>query len=155
MEPNHESRVTNYESLPRMTLFLATFCLAASCGFLTGRLISYNPSPVTLVPDTRKPIPTVHIRSIQNGLLHGNIIGSARVVFDKKVLTQSGIFAIDAGPLLRNEILIVVPDWAQFVASRKGKKYYPVLSSGGERITPANRVYFRSAAEAEGVGYKR
>lgn len=153
MQKNNESRITNHESFSRITLLIASFCFAVSSGFLTGRLLLNHESQITMYPDTRPPIPTIHIRGIQNGLLHGKIIGNARVVFQQTVLTQSGIFAIDSSPLLRNEISVVVPAWAQFVASKKGKKYYPVFSAAGQRIAPANRVYFRTEEEAMRAGY--
>ncbi len=54
-----------------------------------------------------------------------------------------------------NVIEVFVPAGMQFVASRKGKKYYAVDSAGGEKLTPENRVYFRTAAEAEAAGYQR
>jgi len=43
----------------------------------------------------------------------------------------------------------------QFVASKRGKKYYPVRSGEAQRIVPENRVYFESALQAEGAGYVR
>ena len=52
-------------------------------------------------------------------------------------------------------IEVRVPAGMQFVASRKGKKYYAVDSAGGERIVPKNRVYFETAQEAESAGYVR
>ena len=84
----------------------------------------------------------------------GKTIGSARVVLGKTVLTSSGIFALDAQSILHNAVEVVVPDGMQFVASSKGKKYYPVFSSSGNRITPKNRLYFRTAKEAEIAGYR-
>jgi hypothetical protein len=41
----------------------------------------------------------------------------------------------------------------RFVASRRGKRYYPVSSREGERLVPENRLYFRTAEEAERAGY--
>tara|TARA_Y100000310_G_scaffold345403_1_gene464563 strand:+ start:3837 stop:4304 length:468 start_codon:yes stop_codon:yes gene_type:complete len=153
MKPQRASLITHHSSLDRITLLLALFCISASSGFLSGRLATDNRQPTTFQIDTRPPIPTIHIKGIRNGLLHGSIKGSARVVIDDFVLTQSGVFALDASALLTNEIAVIVPDFAQFVASNRGKKYYPVFSSAGERIIPKNRIYFQSKQEAELEGY--
>ena len=40
-----------------------------------------------------------------------------------------------------------------FVASRNGKKYYPADCKSANRIKAENRIYFRTAAEAEAAGY--
>jgi hypothetical protein len=41
------------------------------------------------------------------------------------------------------------------VASKKGKKYYSVFSPEGEKLAPDNRIYFKTAADAEAKGYKK
>lgn len=41
-----------------------------------------------------------------------------------------------------------------FFASKKGKKYYPIRCSAGKSIKIENRVYFKTANEAEKAGYK-
>ncbi len=41
------------------------------------------------------------------------------------------------------------------VASKRGKKYYPVGSAGEENLAPDNRIYFSDAASAERAGYSR
>lgn len=138
------------ETIP---LLFAVFCLAASSGFLTGRQITNHQSPITLMKDQRPLIPTINIEGIRNGLLHGSIKGSARISIGSELLTQSGIFAIDASHILTNEIAVIVPQSAQFLASKRGKKYYPVFSSAGERIKPSNRIYFETAKQAQSAGY--
>lgn len=143
-----------HSAFDRLVLLLTLFCLSISSGFLSGRMLVRNTSVITLREDTRPLVPTVHIEGIRNGLLHGSVRGSARVVLGSTVLTQSGVFAVDADSLLINEISVVVPSWAAFVASERGTKYYPVSSAGGQRITPANRIYFSSEQEAENAGYE-
>ncbi len=141
--------------MQKIALLFAAFCFAISSGFLSGRLIANHRSPITIVEDTRPQVPVITLEGVRNGLLYGEITGNALVSIGKDLFTQSGIFALDAGPLLRNELLVVVPPWAAFVASKNGKKYYPVDSSSGRSITPKNRVYFRHASEAEAAGYVR
>lgn len=45
------------------------------------------------------------------------------------------------------------PADAKFVASKAGKKYYPLDSSHAEKIKDDKRVYFKNEAEAEAAGY--
>ncbi len=40
-----------------------------------------------------------------------------------------------------------------FVASKKGKKYYPVGCQAAKSLSATNRIYFEDAAEAEAKGY--
>lgn len=40
-----------------------------------------------------------------------------------------------------------------FVASKKGKKYYPINCAGAKSLSESNRIYFKDAAEAEAKGY--
>ena len=150
---NIRQPTTDNRSLDHISLLLALFCLSASSGFLTGRLITDNRQPITLQNDQRSLIPTINIEGIRNGLLHGSIKGSARISLGSQILTQSGVFAIDASHILTNKITVIVPHNAQFLASKRGKKYYPVFSSAGERITPGNRIYFENAQQAEAAGY--
>lgn len=140
--------------MERSLLFLAVLSLALSSGFLSGRQIALRAPSITFVSDTRPPVPTVQITGIRNGLLHGRILGSARFVLGSTVLTESGVFALEAGPLLHNEIAVVIPDGAQFVASKRGKNAYPVFSAAAEKLSPDNRIYFATESQALDAGYK-
>jgi len=42
-----------------------------------------------------------------------------------------------------------------FVASKNGKKYYPLSCSGAGRIKEGNKVYFDTQQEAEDAGYSK
>ncbi|MBI3619245.1 S1 RNA-binding domain-containing protein [Candidatus Peregrinibacteria bacterium] len=42
---------------------------------------------------------------------------------------------------------------AAFVASKTGKKFYPINSAAAKKIKEENRVYFRDGKEAEAAGY--
>ncbi len=45
------------------------------------------------------------------------------------------------------------PSSGAFVASKKGKKYYPVDCAGAKSLSESNRIYFKDVAEAEAKGY--
>lgn len=140
--------------MERVSLLLAAFCLALSSGYLSGRMAALPEIAIAEAPDIRPLVPTIHIAGVRNGLLHGEVHGNARMIIDNQVFTQSGTFALDAGLLLKNEVTVSVPVWAKYVASKRGKRYYPVESSGGERIVPKNRLYFRTAQHARAAGYE-
>lgn len=42
-----------------------------------------------------------------------------------------------------------------YVASKNGKKYYPLTCSGVNRIKEENKIYFKTQAEAEAAGYSK
>ena len=146
--------IDGYGSAMRSASFLlSVLCLAICSGVYIGRLLAHTPPTLSLKPDTRCRVPVVQIDGVQNGLLHGSVVGNARVAIGDDIVVQSGAFALNADILLRNEIWVHVPPNAKFVASKKGKKYYDISEAGGERIVPSNRVYFSSVEEAEQAGY--
>lgn len=123
-----------------------------------GRIVDVrlvSPSHVSLAADVRSAAPTVQIHGIRNGYLEGELLGGVRLFLaGEQVLAASGsAFRLPADAFLRNHVRIVVPPGMQFVASKTGKKYYPVTSASGKRIVPKNRIYFRSAEEARAAGF--
>jgi len=131
------------------------FLFALSSGYIIGSRIAIHALPLTIQADTRLPVPTVRIDGVDNGIVHGSIIGNARLVIGSAVLTQSGKFALDNSDALINTIHIVIPDGMQFVASSRGKKYYPVFSSKGNAISVKNRIYFHTENDAVKAGYQK
>ena len=138
---------------------LGIVLLAITCGYLLGRLTTIRFSlpdiPITITEDTRPILQVLRIDGIRNGMIEGRILGDARVFFgDELVLpTASGTFAFPPDVFLKNIVDIVIPSDMQFVASKRGKKYYPVGSSAGEQLVPENRIYFKTEEDAKGAGY--
>ncbi|MDO8469253.1 MAG: hypothetical protein Q7S29_05875 [Candidatus Peribacter sp.] len=141
--------------------FLGCVLLALVCGYLLGRLITERRTLVSVpmqMRDVSRPlVPTVRVEGVVNGQLKGSMVGSARLFLDgtQVMSDQSGAFLVPAGSLLTNKIEITVPSGMRFVASRRGKKYYPVDSASASNLAPSNRVYFRTAEEAERAGYRK
>lgn len=102
-------------------------------------------------------MPVVTINGIRNGKLEGVLTGNVRLFAGSHLILPdgNGSFAIGDGKLLTNRIEIRIPDGMNFVASKKGKKYYPVESASAGNLSPTNRVYFPSAEAAEKAGFKR
>ena len=113
--------------------------------------------PLQTVPNVRPLQPVVQIDGIRNGYLEGTILGDARMFLGQEQVlpTASGSFRVLASTFLRNEVQVLVPEGMRFMASKKGKKYYPVASAAANNLAPQNRVYFRTAEEAAQSGYVR
>ena len=107
------------------------------------------------IGDVSQRVPTVVIESAPAGVFRGSIIGSGRLLLGNNTVTVDGsrhFTGVMAGSLPR-EVTVMVPEGMQFVASKSGKKYYPVTSAMGDRILPQNRVYFHDVHAAEVAGY--
>lgn len=90
-------------------------------------------------------------------MLVGVVTGDVRLIARNHLIipAASGSFAIADTTLLTNIIEIHIPEGMQFVASKRGKKYYPVHSASAGNLSPANRIYFLSSQAAEAAGYTR
>ena len=135
--------------------------LVLALGYAFGRFLFLveevgAPAPIqTLFRDVHHRAPIVHVQEINDGSIVGVIGTGARLVIGNNVVIPrpDRTFAISADPFLVNIIDIPIPRDALFVASKRGKKYYKVDSSPGKRLVPKNRLYFRTGAEAEAMGY--
>lgn len=117
----------------------------------------FAPPPVTvLTEDVHQPVPVIRVLEVNDGDIVGTIGHGARLVLGEELVLpkEDGSFRIDAKAFLVNIIDIKIPHGVLFVASKRGSKYYPVDSSAGKNLVPQNRIYFRSAVEAEAMGYK-
>ncbi len=143
--------------------FVSWTALTLSLGYLLGTFVlqmeeAVSPAPIiSLHRDIHRRAPIVHIEEIRNGKIVGSVGTGARLVFGELVVTPAldRRFSIEAAPFLINIIDVPVPAGMLFVASSRGKNYYPVESSAGQNLSPANRLYFKSTIEAERAGYKK
>lgn len=139
----------------------ACFVCALLIAFLLGR-ISHVLSdtarhPPSIVTQSGGSVATVVLDGFRDSALRGRTAGDVRLFVQESAveIDSDGSFAI-THPAFGVEIVSVqVPEGMHFVASKRGKKYYDVTSAGGNQITPENRVYFRTAGEAEAAGYTR
>lgn len=88
-------------------------------------------------------------------MLLGIAQGEVRVFVGDAVIVPnaSGAFRVAARGLIQNLATPRIPAGMQFVASRRGKKYYPVTSRAGQNLASENRIYFRTSAEAIAAGF--
>jgi hypothetical protein len=124
--------------------------------FLAGMVIGKVPRdvPATVITDDiREGIPVVRIDGITGNTIVGSVSGTARVFLSgRPVLVESGSFRLPSNVITR---AASGPVTGTFVASKRGKKYYPIGSPSAEKLSPANRVYFQTAQEAEKAGYHK
>lgn len=138
---------------------LLVFLLGYSLGtFLLKVEEAVSPAPVRVLSrDRHRRAPFVHVQEIREGAIVGVVGTGARLVIGETVIVPHAdrTFSLPAAVFLVNVVPVPVPRGAVFVASRRGKNYYPVGSPASERLVPENRIYFRSAEEAEALGYKK
>lgn len=140
------------------TLLILTLGYSLGTFGLKVEEVGAPPAPITVSQeDTHEGIPLVRVQEINDGEIVGNVGEGARLIIGDEVITprDDGSFRADARAFLVNIIDVKIPHGVLFVASSRGKNYYPVDSSAGEKLAPANRIYFRSAEEAEAMGYKK
>ena len=131
--------------------------LAGLVGYVAGRSVSLEgmrDPPFVLRPDTRPLIPVVEFTGVQEGKVVGRMQGEVRVFWGEEMVIpdKSGAFLVSSD-LLTEDVLVTVPFGMHVVSSRKGKYHYPIGSPRAERIVPENRLYFRTAEEAEKAGF--
>ena len=133
--------------------------LAVTIGYLAGRIVtvlSQASVPLRIETDTRAAVPVFVIERIENDALIGTVQGEIRAVLPGKsdVLVLSGSVRIPVRGLSA-AATISAPTGTHFVASKKGKKYYPLDSAGASQLSPNNLVYFSDSLAAEAAGYHR
>ena len=140
---------------------MRVMCLALLAAFLamTWRIAGIpaaSARSLSLVSDTRPPVCTVVLEGVRDGRISGYVRGDVRLfIGDNLALpNSSGAFLVAAGVLKTDVRTIDMPSGARFVASKKGKRFYPVGSAQGQGLAPANRMYFSSEDEARAAGFR-
>lgn len=135
--------------------------LILTIGFFSGRIYSalqvrWSAPPIEFIPDINIRQPVIRLDVLTDGVLEGSVnLPTTRIIVDDTIalINEDKSFELDVSSIQQVK-QIVVPAGMKFVASKKGKKYYPVDSKSGSRIKPENRVYFKTAGEAKKAGYK-
>lgn len=141
-------------------LFASSVTLALSVGVFVGLVCSFSmrdSRPPIAVSGSGATVAAVTFDGFRDGLLRGRSAGPVRLFAGDLAVevAPDGTFAFDHPGFHIEEVTVPVPPGMRFVASRKGKNYYPVASAGGGRIAPGNRVYFPDAGSAEAAGFSR
>lgn len=136
-----------------------TFVLGGLTGSIATAWLSASDVPLQIVDDTSSggDVSVVHIDGIRNGALVGTVSGEVRLVGGENFVdvAADGTFTIKDTKILTNVIQIQVPEGMHFVASKRGKKYYPVNSASAQNLSLENRIYFPDEQSAQKAGYSR
>ena len=140
---------------------ILTYLLLAACIYTIGFLSAHAyqaamTDPIKIYYDVPEQVPTVHLQGIRNGEVFGTVAGRARLVIGDQVLLKNTFtnFSVPAGPLLTHQITIEIPEGMKYVASKRGKKLYPVTSKRVRTIPPQNRLYFVTVEEGVAAGFE-
>lgn len=105
----------------------------------------------------KKMIPVLSFSQIENGILMGTSTAEIRIEIsnDSVEVTQQGSFAIPITAILPMIQKIPSPQGKNWVASRSGKKYYPLDSPSAFLLTPKNRMFYATEQEAKNDGKEK
>jgi hypothetical protein len=145
--------------------------LLASAGVLLfwfGRLslqyeLAKQVPPIRVVPEINQKVPLVEITAIENAMLKGNVnkngirikAGDAVAVLEEDLTFQLDIRSLGFTARKQPEDPAKVPEWAKFVASKRGKYFYVLDSRSAKNLSVENRVFFATEEEAKKAGYEK
>ena len=144
---------------------ISAACLILTIGLSAGFSLGYYRSAqaafpqIREVPDLNPGVTTVRFLKFENGLLKGEIAGAdARLAYDTEhvlSLKPGETFEIPAYEVSLYQYYSArdLPEGTQYIASKSGKYYYSILDPKAFAITPKNRLHFKTAEEAEKMGY--
>ncbi len=143
--------------------FFSSLVISFALGIFAGITIEQfdkieNRQPIEIVPQNHEKIPLINFLKIENGVMYGKT-GEKEVRF---IVGEDSIFGSNGGefqfpvdeilPMLKS---LPAPDDMQFVASKRGKRYWPLDAPQAFLLAPQNRIFFKTPEEAEEQGYKK
>ncbi|QQR83948.1 hypothetical protein IPJ72_01975 [Candidatus Peregrinibacteria bacterium] len=144
------------------TTLLIAIGLVVGYGAGFARAQRMNFPDIKWVNDVNEGVTTLQLITAKQGVLKGVIAGnrSGRIAYQPEKIIE--IAAGESFEIPLNEIdnpIInlkeIIPDWAQFAASKQGKYYYSVLEPSVLNLSETNRLFFATAQDAEQAGFTR
>lgn len=137
------------------------FTIGATTGYAIGffRATRRSFPEIKTVGEINPGTTTVKLMEVKNGILYGKISGrEARLAYSADhilSLEKEQTFEIPISQIqLKNYYQAsALPDEVQFIASKTGKYYYSVFDKRALNLSKKNRLMFKSAKEAESMGY--
>ncbi|HIQ57620.1 TPA: hypothetical protein EYG84_03015 [Candidatus Gracilibacteria bacterium] len=141
----------------------------SSVGFFIGIYDEQNQHKFfEIIPDSSHnnadmcKIPVISINQIENGILHisKNDRSEIRIMVNNNIKTlqvldvKSKNIKIDAVTILPKIEKIPAPQWANFVASKRGTTFWALDNPRAFILTPKNRIFFKTKDEALKKKYK-
>jgi hypothetical protein len=144
-------------------LFYLSLNLAFISGFSGGVFaLSYyqylNRDDIQIVPQNHDKIPLIHFEKIENGTMYGKTgEKEIRFIIGKESIFTShgGNFDFSVAEILPMLKTLPAPDGSEFVASKRGSRYWALDEPEAFLLSEKNRIFFKNAQEAEDYGYKR
>lgn len=139
--------------------FLIIIFLSLFLGILIGILISQinnykNRSDINIQNIEENKIPVLIFEKIENGILFGEIKNQeSRIIIKNETNIINGKFNFSVEEILPNLKTLPAPQNTKFVASKRGKYFYPLDSPRAFLIAIKNRIFFKTKEEANKNGY--
>ena len=142
------------------------FVVSAALLIFLGRLsvqyqLDARLAPIQTIPEVNPLVPLIEIEQIKDARIIGKVNKpEIRITSGDQVAIPDEFhhFELDIqhlgyiGPQ-RPLILHEIPQWAAFVASKKGKYYYSLDEKSAKNLSVPSRVYFATQGDAEKAGY--
>jgi hypothetical protein len=140
--------------------------IVLAIGILSGYSLGYYRGAQSRFPEIRTVadinpgVATLKLDGMKDGKLKGSVAGrEIRMVVAPQDIRNFAVGTAFEVPISSAAssptTTLPIPADAQFVASHRGKLYYSVFDPRALELSPENRVYFRSAEEAEKGGYRK
>lgn len=118
--------------------------------------------PLEIVPDISEKIPLIRFEKIENGIMYGKT-GEKEVRFiigednqNADIYTSHGgefnFPVIEILPMLNK---LPAPEWANFVASSRGTKYWALDTPEAFLLSAKNHRFFANEEDAIKAGYEK
>jgi hypothetical protein len=153
--------------LSLLFLGLSIFFLGIFIGIILENIREGEQKKFTFYPplNAQQNIPVLHFETIENGILKGKVEhGQVRIIIPKseiEIISPENNalphknFSISLAEILPMLKKIPAPENAQFVASKRGKKFYALDDPRAFLVSAKNRIFFFSKEEAEEKGFTK
>lgn len=148
-------------TLQSLFLFISSIFLSLAIGFFTGIWIettenakNENVHTQESLEITSRPVPVITLERIENGVLYiSKNDAEIRIKMDEELfVANNNILEIPITKILPMLKRLPAPEGMQWVASKRGKKYWPLDSPQAFLVSAKNRIFFKTPEEAEQAG---
>ena len=136
------------------------FFLGIFGGMIAEKLLNseQKAEDILVFEKAEETVPILSLETIENGVLHGKVEGGqVRIIQNTKEVQVllDGTFSFDVEGILPSLKILPHPKDAQFVASKRGKRYWALDTPQAFLLSKKNRIFFITREEAEKKGFKR
>ena len=154
-----QNKKINWQIALFVISLMTSFALGLFAGVIFNRIEELeNRGPIEVVKANHERIPLIHFERIENGIMYGKT-GEKELRF---IVGENSIYSSFGGefsfpvseflPMLKK---IPSPEGALFVASKRGKRYWPLDAPEAFLLSEKNRIFFTSEEEAQNAEFKK